>query len=951
MPLRLTSLGLKLNLALLAFFIVLGAATAAFVFVGFDRTRDNAALRSEEALEDLGADVLQYIAYTQADIGAVAMEWAGELGHRASRYMQQFKAAGATAALDTSSFAQTASGVWYNPDPDRVSDVVVLNNAALQGAVLDDITYSAALDALFPALVEGFPGESSGEAYHPIAIIFISANAVGRYYPPIGLHESTPADFDASYLVDKFGPSANPTSETIWTVPYEDLNGRGLVITAQTPVYEGDLFRGLFEVDLSIGNLVEVVNGIKPTDSGFAFYVDREGGILQTDAHDLLITELNSGDNTVLAEIIERMKRGEPGVDRVVLGGQEFFLASGPMRGVGGGFAIVAPISELTADAAAITAEIDDQADRTLLLVLGSMTALFAAALVAGTYLNRRVLVRPIEALVSGTRAVAQGDFETRIAIRGDDELAVLGHSFNQMTADIQREVSQREETQSELQALFSAMTDVVIVFDREGRCLRIAPTNPDLLYAPREEVVGHTLHEIMPEEQAGFFIDHIEGALNEEAARSIEYPLRIQERDFWFTATISPMSTDTVVYVARDITDRVNARQELERQVDERTRELTAILKISNEVASTLELEPLLALVIAQVKTMADYDHCALFTFAGDRFRQLDPVASTNGGSAGMTFRKDDLEPIASRILGKEAIVIDDLLSETDEARAQRRLFGTTADATLSGTRSWMCVPLPLKDRVIGMLALSHRQASFYTERHVGLVGAIASQVAVAIENARLYEQAQQLAAVEERQRLARELHDSVSQALYGIALSATAAQTLMGNEASPARQRVDFVMSQAQAAMAEMRALIFELRPESLAEEGLVAALLKQTDALAARYGFSVVTELAEEPPLGLAEKEAFYRIAQEALHNVVKHAQATEVAVRLTSNGESTVLEIGDNGVGFDTAQRFPGHIGLVSFGERASTIGATVEVQSRPGEGTNVRVSVTPVSSSA
>jgi hypothetical protein len=86
---RLTSLGLKLNLALLAFFIVLGTATAAFVFVGFDRTRDNAALRSEEALEDLGADVLQYIAYTQADIGAVAMEWAGELGHRASRYMQQ----------------------------------------------------------------------------------------------------------------------------------------------------------------------------------------------------------------------------------------------------------------------------------------------------------------------------------------------------------------------------------------------------------------------------------------------------------------------------------------------------------------------------------------------------------------------------------------------------------------------------------------------------------------------------------------------------------------------------------------------------------------------------------------------------------------------------------------------------------------------------------------------
>ncbi|MGD9713284.1 MAG: histidine kinase, partial [Thermomicrobiales bacterium] len=790
-----------------------------------------------------------------------------------------------------------------------------------------------------------FPGELSGEAYHPITVVFVGANSVGRTYPPLSQIEmSVPQDFDVAAFINKFGPAGNRERQTIWTTPYEDRLGKGLVITAQTPVYEDDYFRGIFEVDLSISNLVDVINEIRPTDSGFAFYVDQEGGVLRTASYDLVSSELGPGENAPLSGAIERMTRGEPGVDRVVLGGREFFLASAPMRNVGGGFAVVAPISELTADAAAITAEIDNQADRTLVLVLGSMAALFAGALMGATYLNRRILVRPIEALLAGTRSVAQGDFETRITIRGDDELAALGRSFNQMTADIQREVSQREETQSELQALFSAMTDVVMVFDGEGRCLRIAPTNPDLLYAPPEEVVGHTLHEIMPDEQARFFIEHIQAALADGKSRSLEYPLQIKERAFWFSATVSPMSAGTVVYVARDITDRVNARQELERQVEERTRELTAVLSISNDVASTLELEPLLALVIAQVKTMADYDHCALFTLADDRFRQLAPASSGNGSHAALTFVKAVLEPIASRILSKEAVIIDDVAAETEEARAQRRVFGTTADASLSGTRSWMCLPLPLKDRVIGMLALSHRQMSFYTERHASLVGAIASQVAVAMENARLYEQAQHLAAVEERQRLARELHDSVSQALYGIALSATAAQTLMGNEATPARQRVDFVMTQAQAAMAEMRALIFELRPESLAEEGLVAALLKQTDAMSARYGLSVVAELSEEPELDLAEKEALYRIAQEALHNIVKHAQATEVAVRLISNEESTVLEIGDNGVGFDTSERFPGHMGLVSFGERARSIGATVGIQSKPGEGTLVRVSV-------
>jgi len=941
---RLTSLGLKLNLALLAFFLVLGAATAAFVFVGFDRTRQNAAERSEGALENLGADVLQQIAYSQADSGAVAMESAPELGHRASRYMRQFKETGAIAPLDIARFVQAPNGVWYDPHPGRVSDVVVLNHPTLDDAALDDIAYSAALDALFPSLMGGFPGELSGEAYHPITIVFVGANSVGRTYPPLsGIEIAVPQDFDVADFINKFGPAGNPERRTIWTTPYEDRLGKGLVITAQTPVYQGDRFRGIFEVDLSIANLVDEINEIRPTESGFAFYVDQEGGILRTASYDLVSSELGSGENAILTGVIERMTRGEPGVDRVILGGREFFLASAPMRNVGGGFAIVAPISELTADAAAITAEIDDQADRTLLLVLGSMTALFAVGLIGASYLNRRVLIRPIEALVSGTRAVAHGDFETRIAIRGDDELAVLGHSFNQMTADIQREVSQREETQSELQALFSAMTDVVIVFDREGRCLRIAPTNPDLLYAPQEDVVGHTLHEIMPEEQARFFIEHIQNALADGKARSIEYPLQIQDRSFWFAATVSPMSAGTVVYVARDITDKVNAQQELERQVEERTRELTAILKISNEVASTLELEPLLALVIAQVKTMTDYDHCALFTFAGDRFRQLDPITSINGSSAGITFLKDDIEPIASRILNKEVIIIDDLRSETEEALALRRVVGQTSDAIL-GMRAWMGVPLALKDRIIGMLALSHQRPSFYTERHASLVGAIASQVAVAIENARLYEQAQQLAAVEERQRLARELHDSVSQALYGIALSATAAQTLMGDEPSPARQRVDFVMTQARAAMAEMRALIFELRPEALAEEGLVAALLKQTDAMAARYGLLIDTQFSEEPPLGLAEKEALYRIAQEALHNVVKHAQATEVAVRLTSNAGSTVLEIGDNGIGFDTSQRFPGHMGLVSFSERAGGIGARVELESEPGKGTTVRLAL-------
>jgi hypothetical protein len=322
MQLRLTSLGLKLNLALLAFFIVLGAATAAFVFVGFDRTRGNAALRSEEALEDLGADLLQKVAYSQAGSAAVAMESAAELSYRAVSYMRQFKERGVIAPLDIDRFVQVSEGDWYDPDPGRVSDVVVLNHPTLDDAALDDIAYSAALDALFPSLMEGFPGELSGEAYHPITIVFVSANGVGRTYPPLsGIEITAPQDFDAGVFVDKFGPAGNPERRTIWTTPYEDRLGKGLVITAQTPVYQDDRFRGIFEVDISIANLVDVIDEIRPTESGFAFYVDQEGGVLQTASYDLVSSELDPGGNAVLAGVIERMKRGEAGVDRVVLGG------------------------------------------------------------------------------------------------------------------------------------------------------------------------------------------------------------------------------------------------------------------------------------------------------------------------------------------------------------------------------------------------------------------------------------------------------------------------------------------------------------------------------------------------------------------------------------------------------------------------------------------------------
>jgi signal transduction histidine kinase len=206
------------------------------------------------------------------------------------------------------------------------------------------------------------------------------------------------------------------------------------------------------------------------------------------------------------------------------------------------------------------------------------------------------------------------------------------------------------------------------------------------------------------------------------------------------------------------------------------------------------------------------------------------------------------------------------------------------------------------------------------------------------------LYEQAQELAAIQERQRLARELHDSVSQALYGISLGAHTAREALESEPAQVITALDYVLGLADAGLAEMRALIFELRPESLENEGLVVAITKQVAVLRARYNLTVEVDLGDEPALSLEMKLTLYRVAQEALHNIIKHARASVVTLLLTERKQHVILEVGDNGRGFSTADTFPGHLGLQSMRVRVARAAGTIAVVSAPGKGTRVEVCI-------
>jgi PAS domain S-box-containing protein len=953
MRFRSMSLGLKLNLALLVFFLTLGAATSALVIYGFNRTQDNAHDRSEEALEELGMLALKAFAAGAAESGGLQFEAASEIGQRSAVAMEAFHRTGATISLDLSTLARTEGGLLYDPDPDRTSDLIMLPYASSDDpAVQDEIVYGAALDTIFEAVSDSFEEAVGGRNFDPNAIGFIGANGTGRYYPPRGIHELIPPDLDISGLLLRAGPSENPMRTTTWTRPYEDAIGQGLVVTAESPVYEGDTYRGVIQVDLLIEDLIIQIDSVHPTPGGFAFYVDTEGELLRTDAFDRLTLE--SAANADLAGVLNMMSvanvEPEPVVERATLGGDDYFIAFAPMPSLGGSFAVAAPVSEITAEAAAITASIEEQGTRTLWAMLTAMGALFLAGLAGAGYLNRRVLLRPIGELLRGTSAVGSGDLDTTIAVGSRDELGALAAGFNSMVDELrtrgevlEQEVRERREAQTELSALFAAMDDLVIVIDSEGRCLRSAPTNHELLAPLATDVVGRRLHDFMPVEVADLILGQIQATIADASRKTAEYPLDAPGGERWFSAAITPLGEDRVLFVSRDVTERARAAQLLEDRVEERTRELRILLDVSRDVASTLDMQELATRILDQLAAAIPCDGAGLLLRDGDELVMLDARDAAGRRDQSIVGSRHQLPlvgPSGDALERRVPVVVEDARSDARLYALQRDVPGPAAAG-----RSWLAVPLIAKEQPVGVLTLWSLAPDTYGDQHADLALAVANQAAVAIDNARLFAQASSVAALEERQRLARELHDSVSQALYGIALGAqTARQLLDDGDASGAAGPVEYVLSLAEAGLAEMRALIFELQPDSLATEGLVSALQKQAAATKARYELEVETTLPSEPDASSAVKEALYRIAQEAMHNTVKHARATTITLGLTAQELGLQLEVSDDGVGFDADGDFPGHLGLQSMRERIQAVGGSIEIVSQPGAGTHITATV-------
>ncbi len=540
-------------------------------------------------------------------------------------------------------------------------------------------------------------------------------------------------------------------------------------------------------------------------------------------------------------------------------------------------------------------------------------------------------------------------------------ELAVEQRTseISKINRQLERDITERRraelalrEQENQYRRIFEAFSDGIFINDLQGNLLDFNPAAHHMHGYTHEEFRQlHPLDFIHPDShgQFGQFLEEIRAG-RQYRVRAIDVrkdgtPLHIEV----FGTPFKYRGEPHALAVVRDITEQVHAYQLLEQRVEERTRELSTVLEISKNVASTLDLEPLLGLVLDQLKQVVDYTGSTILTNESS-----DLVIRAYRGPLPEDFVTRLRFPFGGYgfhqevVRRQEPIIIDDVNSDEPLAENFRNTLGSVHDGAFRYINSWMGVPLTVKDRVIGILAVSHSLSRFYTERHAKLALAFANQAAIAIENARLFEQAQALASLEERQKLARELHDSVSQALYGIALGARTAQTLLeripdpGRYADVLREPLDYVISLSEAGLTEMRALIFELRPDSLETEGIIAALQKQAAALQARYQLAVEANLIEEPDIPVEAKQALYRIAQEALHNTVKHSRAQRAAITLSQNNGILTLVLSDDGDGFDPSASFPGHLGLQSMRERAERIGAELQIESSPSAGTRVQV---------
>lgn len=494
------------------------------------------------------------------------------------------------------------------------------------------------------------------------------------------------------------------------------------------------------------------------------------------------------------------------------------------------------------------------------------------------------------------------------------------------------------------LAEFLEASLDGIVVVDPDGRYLYANPVGCDIMGYRLEELIGRDCRMNFPERLHQQMLNTFDAGIAGQTGRWSSAVLRPdgEEREIEYSNMRFEVDGQIILAaIFHDVTD-------LRRQA----REASTLARIAAMMTVDLTLEETVDGLAAAVVEATTAIACGVVVV--DLEQRQFRVAGTYGLAQGYS---EGLAATWPPSPNSASLVATETKHQQLRHNARARILALETYAPLHPhmpDAPWdtlLATPMIYRDKSIGVLMTFYPENWVINDDELTFLKTIADQAAVAFENHNLFQDAQSKAALEERQQLARELHDSVSQALYAIGLGARTARTLLDRDPDNVQAPLDYVLGLAEAGLAEMRALIFELRPESLETEGLVAALEKQAASLRARHRIAVDIDLCCEPELPIAMKEIVYRIAQEGLHNTVKHARASEVRLELGGENTSTLfLELRDNGIGFDPSEEFAEHRGLRSIRANAARLDGALQIQSAPGGGTLMRVEI-PIGATA
>lgn len=491
--------------------------------------------------------------------------------------------------------------------------------------------------------------------------------------------------------------------------------------------------------------------------------------------------------------------------------------------------------------------------------------------------------------------------------------------------------------------SIFEAASDGLIISDLEtGLVVEANPAAGAMLGYAREEFIGlHPTAFIHPDSLRRFS-QAAQAAQSSGVFEALMVYLRRDKSTFYVEmrgTAFTYQDRPGLLCVVRDVSERVQAERLLQQRVEARTLEQLTLLEISDTLASKLEFQP--GLILDQLRGIVEYTHAGLFglddsTLIALAVRGPQPLAQAVPFRIGLK----GAQTVAALFNGHRPIRIANVWSADPAAQLFRSLLDDEAAMLLAGMQAWMWVPLAVEGRLIGGVSLAQPELDYFTAHHAALTLTMANQVAVAMVNAEIYKHAQSIAASNERQRLARSLHDAVNQSLFSAGLIAEVLPRLWEKNPDEGRRSLEDLRRLTRGALAEMRMLLAELRPSALSDTDLGDLLRLLGNALAGRLNIPVEVIVAGEGTLPTDVQVALYHLCQEGLNNIAKHAGASRVEIHLQHEAGAVEVCLRDDGRGFEPEHTPSGHYGLSMMRERAEAVGAILSVTSQPGHGSEI-----------